>query len=254
MTDNWLPLPRYALRKHLVLDFLNRQSNKIQSCFELGYGSGDLMVSMAKMELTVSGFDFSSDAAAYARRRVDRCGPEVRRRVHILLAENQLREPVDAVIALEVMEHVKDDLKFLNRLHALVRPGGFLILSVPAHHSKWGENDVWAGHYRRYERNELVKKLTQTNYRTVHIWSYGFPLILFLDLMIHRNRKGEVKQLKGISKEELTRRSGISRDKNFINLLASSQFLLLPFFHIQKLFLHQDKTSAYLVIAQKTSI
>jgi SAM-dependent methyltransferase len=56
----------------------------------------------------------------------------------------------DAVLALDVIEHIDDDRALLATLAALVRPGGIVIVSVPALPELFGEFDAIQGHRRRY--------------------------------------------------------------------------------------------------------
>jgi SAM-dependent methyltransferase len=56
----------------------------------------------------------------------------------------------DAVIALDVIEHLDDDRTAVTRLGQLAKPGGLVILSVPALPSLISEFDVVQGHRRRY--------------------------------------------------------------------------------------------------------
>ena len=78
-------------------------------------------------------------------------------RVHV----RELAVPVDetadhsAVVALNVLEHVDDDVAALRALAGLVRPGGRLVLLVPAFPSALGEFDRLVGHQRRYRRRTL---------------------------------------------------------------------------------------------------
>lgn len=64
-------------------------------------------------------------------------------------------EPFDAVLALDVIEHLDDDRGAVGRLAELVRPGGVLILSVPALPELFSEFDAIQGHRRRYSPESL---------------------------------------------------------------------------------------------------
>ena len=55
----------------------------------------------------------------------------------------------------DVLEHIEDDRTFVGQLFELVRPGGFLYLTVPAFSCLWSMSDVDAMHYRRYSRRSL---------------------------------------------------------------------------------------------------
>ena len=59
----------------------------------------------------------------------------------------------------DVLEHIDDDRQFVQRLGNIIRPGGFLYLTVPAFNWQWSMADVDAMHYRRYTRRTLTDVL-----------------------------------------------------------------------------------------------
>lgn len=61
-----------------------------------------------------------------------------------------LDAPVDSVLAMNVLEHIEDDIAALRGLAALCRPGGNLVLWVPAYPALYGDFDRIVGHFRRY--------------------------------------------------------------------------------------------------------
>jgi SAM-dependent methyltransferase len=63
----------------------------------------------------------------------------------------------DVVLALDVLEHLDDDVNGLKQAVRLVRPGGLLLVTVPALQSLWGGQDVVSEHRRRYTRGSLVR-------------------------------------------------------------------------------------------------
>jgi SAM-dependent methyltransferase len=84
-----------------------------------------------------------------------------RRDVTVLCAELNALTPsllgtrFDAALCLNVLEHIPDDLDALVRLRDMLRPGGRLLLLVPAHERLYGAYDRAAGHVRRYSRDSL---------------------------------------------------------------------------------------------------
>ena len=64
---------------------------------------------------------------------------------------------VGAVLALDVLEHLDDDVGGLASIAGLVAPGGFLLVTVPAFPSLWGRQDTVSHHRRRYTRRTLGK-------------------------------------------------------------------------------------------------
>lgn len=64
-------------------------------------------------------------------------------------------ERFDTVVCLDVLEHIEDDLQLLTRLADIVRPGGHVLIKVPACPWLFGSVDVASDHYRRYNRSML---------------------------------------------------------------------------------------------------
>ena len=67
----------------------------------------------------------------------------------------------DLVCALDIVEHVDDDLGALAEISRVTRPGGVVLLSTPLHAERWTSFDDFVGHKRRYVPQELLSKLTQ---------------------------------------------------------------------------------------------
>jgi SAM-dependent methyltransferase len=67
------------------------------------------------------------------------------------IPENSL----DAAGLFDVLEHIEDDRGLLAALHARLKPGGLLYLTVPAQGALWSASDVRAGHFRRYRPAQL---------------------------------------------------------------------------------------------------
>jgi SAM-dependent methyltransferase len=61
----------------------------------------------------------------------------------------------DLVAALDVLEHVDDDVGAMASLVQLARPGGWIIVTVPAHQILWGSHDRRLHHLRRYGRRQI---------------------------------------------------------------------------------------------------
>ncbi len=87
----------------------------------------------------------------------------------------ELGEGFDSIICLNVLEHVEDDVGALRHLHDLLAPGGRVVLIVPALRSLYGEIDRAIGHYRRYERAELLDRLAAAGFTVEH--SSAFNMI-----------------------------------------------------------------------------
>ena len=86
------------------------------------------------------------------------------------------------VIACEVLEHIKNDYQFLEKVYYLMDDQAQLILSVPAHRKYFTKDDEIVGHYRRYDKKDLYEILSKSNFSDIKIISYGYPFVNLLRL------------------------------------------------------------------------
>jgi 2-polyprenyl-3-methyl-5-hydroxy-6-metoxy-1,4-benzoquinol methylase len=77
------------------------------------------------------------------------------------------REHFDVVALFDVLEHIEDDRLALEKIHRMLRPGGRVILTVPAHRWLWSRIDELAGHHRRYDRKSLASVLTSSGFEVL---------------------------------------------------------------------------------------
>lgn len=89
----------------------------------------------------------------------------------------------DAVLACEVVEHIEHDAVELSGWRKLLKPGGAIVLSVPAYQERFGPHDTLAGHYRRYSPTEIGLVLTDAGFEDVSVDHYGFPVTEILEPM-----------------------------------------------------------------------
>jgi Methyltransferase domain len=89
------------------------------------------------------------------------------------------------VCAFEVLEHIGADGEALDDWYGLLRPGGMLLLTVPAGERRFGAADAHVGHHRRYESTSLRRMLEQAGFETVRLDRFGFPLGYLLEPLRH---------------------------------------------------------------------
>lgn len=124
---------------------------------EIGCGSGNFTTLIAARARHVTAVDIHQPYVEAAQRRVAR-HPHVR----VFCADAtavQWAETFDTVILLDVLEHIADDAGFLLSLRRCLKPGGRLILKVPAGRWLYSPMDKAIGHYRRYDRRTLAAVL-----------------------------------------------------------------------------------------------
>jgi SAM-dependent methyltransferase len=93
----------------------------------------------------------------------------------------------DFIFSLEVIEHIRDDLSVMKELCRVLKPGGFLIITVPAFMCLWGFHDEKGGHLRRYSKSDFIQLSKKAGFKILTC-SY-FKTILFLPLLFLRHIK-----------------------------------------------------------------
>ena len=78
----------------------------------------------------------------------------------------------DSAIAINVIEHIEDDVAVLKRLFNLLKPGGNLVVLAPQHPCLYSI-DRYIGHYRRYTRAELTAKLEEAGFTVSDAWGFN---------------------------------------------------------------------------------
>jgi SAM-dependent methyltransferase len=90
---------------------------------------------------------------------------------------------VDAAGMFDVLEHLEDEAGALNQVHALLRPGGRLFLTVPAYGFLHSADDVMAGHFRRYTLRSLRKAVIRSGFTPEYATYLFAPLPPFVFLL-----------------------------------------------------------------------
>lgn len=106
--------------------------------------------------------------------------------------------PFDSAVLVNVLEHIKDDDGALLHLADALKPGGRLILWVPAFQLLYSDWDRQVGHYRRYRKGALRAQLTRAGYEVTEIRyvnSVGALGWLMLARLMHGNptHEGQIK-------------------------------------------------------------
>jgi SAM-dependent methyltransferase len=165
--ENW-----WALGRAMLIDCLldRYQIGDCSQIVDVGCGTG-FMVERLGARGEVIGVEHDESSVEFAQARG-------RRVIH---AEGTCLPFSDGssslVAALDVLEHVDDELPFLEEMRRITQPGGWLVLSVPAHQWLWSTYDVDAQHFRRYSRSRLLTVVAESGWKPVCITGYNLALL-----------------------------------------------------------------------------
>ncbi len=83
---------------------------------------------------------------------------------------------VDLVMSTDAWEHIDDDRAVARETARVLRPGGRVLVAVPAGMALWSGHDVALGHVRRYEKEQLADLVTSAGLVIDDIWSWNVLL------------------------------------------------------------------------------
>lgn len=134
---------------------------------ELGAGMGNLTRHLARRRKQYVATDIDSEHLARLATRLQH-RPNVTTAICDLTRSDDFYAylgQMDAVVCLNVLEHVEDDLAGLGNLYSTLRPGGRAIVLVPQGAGVYGTLDQALGHFRRYSKEELAGKMKAAGFR-----------------------------------------------------------------------------------------
>ena len=145
---------------------------------DVGCGTGINYSVLSKYGATVA-TDFAKEALEFSQARG--IADLVRSRVETLPFNSA---SFDIITALDMLEHIDDDLRAMEELRRILKHDGLLIITVPAYGFLWSEHDEALHHRRRYAASELRNKLTRAGFDVERI-SY-YITFLFFPILIMR--------------------------------------------------------------------
>ncbi|MEE8116593.1 MAG: class I SAM-dependent methyltransferase [Gemmatimonadales bacterium] len=87
----------------------------------------------------------------------------------------------DVLLAMDVLEHIEDDAEALSHWLSFVKPGGYVLITVPAFDWLWSNHDERLGHVRRYTRSSvdrLSERCGLERIRTRYAFGYVLPIVV----------------------------------------------------------------------------
>ena len=176
-TDHWW----FRSLHELVISSLKNQNLDSLSILDAGCGTGRLMVQMQNLG-KITGFDFRETALSYCQKRQLK---------NVKKTDLNTWEPkeneFDFIVSLDVIsdQGIKDDKLLLKKFYTSLKPGGKLILHMPAFPILKRSHDKAATIRNRYLKNGIVSIANQIGFSNIQVeyrLSFAFPLFFLVRL------------------------------------------------------------------------
>ncbi len=175
-TDYWWFVGRRALIAQLLEATRPLIHCDAPQLVDIGCGTGanlPMLRGAVGAQGQIFGLDFSPLALQWARSEGELEGGQIHLSQGDALSLPLRDNCADIVTMLDVLEHLSDDNLALREVQRILKPGGALILSVPAYQHMWSAHDEALHHFRRYEKAGLNQVLKNAGFR---VWRLSFAM------------------------------------------------------------------------------
>lgn len=172
-----------ASRLHAQLELERNIKNRNAVILEIGSSSGYLLRDIKKS--SPDAFLIGSDCIPEPLENIASKTSEIPL-IQFDLVECPLPDNyIDVIIALNVLEHIKDDKTALKQIYRILKPGGYAILEAPANQDLYDFFDEQLKHFRRYNLNNLCDMARKENFTIIkasHFAFFIYPAFKFVKL------------------------------------------------------------------------
>lgn len=182
--SHWWFVGRRSILESFLSDIVKRLASTIQvgsagngsvlRILDVGCGTG-ANIEMLSQFGDAEGVDVSDDALEFCRRK----GLKVQKGLAETLPYAD--ESFDLTTALDVIEHLDDDVAGLREMFRVTRRGGYSLFFVPAFMWLWGVQDDISHHRIRYTRSQIVERINSAGYTieraTYANWTFFSPIL-----------------------------------------------------------------------------
>jgi SAM-dependent methyltransferase len=162
----------FVSRRLLVVSWALKYGAPGETFLDLGAGCGDMSVALRKAGFQTIAADYHP-AGGEALRALDEAIP-----FHSVDAYRVPFRDLDGMGMFDVLEHLDDPVEALRQAARALKPGGWLLISVPARRELWSNVDLYSGHRLRYDKRTLRKHVGEAGLTTVRATYFMLPLAL----------------------------------------------------------------------------
>ena len=201
------------LSKHLATlfdtdKFQAFQVNRQLRCLDIGAGNGIISRSISKrIDNRLVTWDLVDSAYNPEELGTDSSDTSI-----ALFANIPAGEVYDVILAIDVVEHIRNDQQFLDLLKDHMKSNGLIIICVPAFQLLWSSHDIYLEHYRRYRKRNLTLIMRRSNLKILesgYFYVLLFPLVAIIRILKRLATQNRTRSL--------TEKSDLSKHPYLIN-------------------------------------
>ncbi|MFH0800852.1 MAG: class I SAM-dependent methyltransferase [bacterium] len=172
----------FKTRNSFISSLFEKYVAKSEKIIEVGAGTGNISGMLLRRGYDVSAGEIHKTGLLYAK------SYGIREAYQFDVLKSPFIEHFDVVGMFDVLEHIADDALALKNVHQMLKKGGKVILTVPAHEWLWSRNDRVASHKKRYEVKSIKKLFQESGFEALCIKSFFVSILPLLYLRCLLNR------------------------------------------------------------------
>lgn len=169
----WWHVGRFKIIE-AYLGLATKKQKKKSTILNIGCGTGGTIASLEKFG-KVTNVDVSDDAIAFMKKQ----GHVVNKVKGIKLPDKA--DTYDVVGAFDVLEHIDKDVSALKEWKRVLKPGGKVVLTVPAYQWLWSAHDTSLHHFRRHTRPGIIERAEQAGLKPIKV---SYAIVFSLPLVV----------------------------------------------------------------------
>jgi SAM-dependent methyltransferase len=192
----WWHIGRLSIIEKQIEIIENKSITKPIKMLNIGCGTGGTIELLSRHSKELVNIDVSKEAIKYMKKGGHKA-------THVNGTRLPFKENTfDMIVALDVLEHIKDEDLALNEWLRVLKKDGSLLITVPAHKWLWSGHDNSLEHFRRYSKKSLTDKIESAgfvNIRSSYMIAFSFILIVgfrMITKIINKSIKEETSYVK----------------------------------------------------------
>ncbi len=164
-------------RSKEVIEIIKK--NEIELLWEIGAGDGQISQNLMEQDINIIAIEPLLSGVSKLNSLSIKTFPGTLKMLQ--LPDNS----IEAIGIFDVLEHIDNTVPFLEEIYRVLKPQGYLIITVPAGQYLFSNYDLSIGHFRRYSKTELKRSLGNSGFKP-KVVKYQFFILILPVLLLRR--------------------------------------------------------------------
>ena len=172
--DNFSKHWWFQARKEIIREIIDNKIKKKIDILDFGSGSGVNINMLSKFGF-INIYEPHSDTKNYLKHKY-------KNKNKFKILDKIKNQKFDLIILADVLEHIKKDKEVIEKLSNNLKHNGQILITVPAYQFLFSMKDITLGHYRRYNKTQILKLFQK--FKIIKLTYFNFFLFIPISFLI----------------------------------------------------------------------